>query len=55
MAMTTLAEHVEAARPLLLADGHSMAKAMEIELDAKRGDKYALNWLAALRARESKP
>ena len=30
--------------------GHSPMKAAEIALDAKRGDKHALAWLAVARA-----
>ena len=30
----------------LKAAGHSAAKAAEIVLDAKRGDKYARDWIA---------
>ena len=30
--------------------GHSAAKALEIALDARRGDKFALIWLRLLRS-----
>jgi hypothetical protein len=33
--------------------GHSPAKAAEIALDAKRGDKHALAWLEAVRSSKS--
>jgi hypothetical protein len=29
--------------------GHTPAKAAEIFLDAKRGDEYAINWIATIR------
>lgn len=35
---------------LLKSHGHSAAKAAEICLDAKRGDKHARQWIAVLRA-----
>lgn len=34
----------------LKAAGHSAAKAAEIALDAKRGDRHAIAWIAAIRA-----
>lgn len=34
----------------LKAYGHSPAKAAEIALDAERGDRYAIQWIAAARA-----
>lgn len=36
---------------LLKAEGHSPAKAAEIVLDARRGDKWALFWVRNARAR----
>ncbi len=33
----------------LKAHGHSPAKAAEIALDAKRGDRCAIAWIAAVR------
>lgn len=33
----------------LKAAGHSPAKGAEILLDAMRGDRYALNWIAIVR------
>jgi hypothetical protein len=30
--------------------GHSPQKALEILLDAKRGDRYALNWIRFVRS-----
>lgn len=39
---------------VLKAAGHSPAKAAEIELDAKRGDKYAVRWLAECRRQQEK-
>lgn len=35
---------------ILKRAGHSPAKAAEIALDAKRGDKHALAWLTVARA-----
>ena len=34
----------------LKAAGHSPAKAAEIVLDAKRGDRHALAWIATVRS-----
>jgi len=33
---------------MLKRNGHSPAKAVEILLDAKRGDAYALQWITTL-------
>lgn len=35
---------------LLCAHGHSTEKSIEIILDAKRGDKFALSWIRIIRA-----
>ena len=34
---------------MLKAFGHDMAKAFEIELDARRGDKHAIAWVELAR------
>ncbi len=35
--------------------GHSPAKAAEILLDAKRGDRYAIEWIKAARMNAPEP
>ncbi len=41
--------HMDTVR-MLKAYGHDMAKAFEIELDARRGDKHAVAWVELARA-----
>jgi glycine cleavage system aminomethyltransferase T len=47
MTMTETKEiSLEAARAMLVAYGHSGAKAFEIALDAKRGDDFSRRYIA---------
>ena len=52
--MKTLQERYPRLYRALVAQGHDPAKAIEILLDAKRGDAHALNWLRVI-ARMDRP